>query len=80
MIGTIYRCEICGIESDNPVRWIVIQCNDAQLTVLKWTKEAAGRRKRGIIAARLMRRFTSAGGLSLFADEGEWLTRQVDHL
>jgi hypothetical protein len=41
MIGTIHRCEVCGIESDNPVRWIVIQCNDVQLTVLKWTKEAA---------------------------------------
>jgi hypothetical protein len=42
MIDTIYRCEICGIESDNPVKWIVIQCNNAQLTVFKWTKEAAG--------------------------------------
>jgi hypothetical protein len=42
LIDTIYRCEICGIESDNPVRWIVIECSDVQLTVLKWTKEAAG--------------------------------------
>ncbi len=42
MIGTIYRCEICGEESDNPQRWIVVHCNDAQLTVYKWTKEAAG--------------------------------------
>jgi len=41
MIDTVYRCEICSTESDNPVRWIVIQCNDAQLTVLKWTNEAA---------------------------------------
>lgn len=41
MVGTVYRCEICGIESDSPVRWIVIHCNDAQLTVLKWTKVAA---------------------------------------
>ena len=41
MIGTIYRCEICGEESDNPVRWIVIHCSDAQLTIYKWTKEAA---------------------------------------
>jgi hypothetical protein len=41
VIGTIYRCEICGEESDNPLRWFVVHCNDAQLTVLKWTKEAA---------------------------------------
>ena len=41
MIDTIYRCEICGEESQKPDRWIVIQCNDAQLVVIKWTKEAA---------------------------------------
>ena len=41
MIDTIYRCEICGIESENPVRWIVIQCSDEQLTVFKWKKEVA---------------------------------------
>jgi hypothetical protein len=41
MIGTTYRCEICNTESDNPVRWIVIHCSNAQLTVIKWTKEAA---------------------------------------
>jgi hypothetical protein len=41
MIGTNYKCEICGIESDSPVKWIVIHCSDAQLTVFKWTKEAA---------------------------------------
>ena len=23
------------------MRWIVIHCNDAQLTIFKWTKEAA---------------------------------------
>jgi hypothetical protein len=41
MIDSIYRCEICGDESQNPQKWIVIQCNSAQLTVFKWTKEAA---------------------------------------
>jgi hypothetical protein len=41
MIGTIYRCEICGEESDKPMRWVVINCNSAQLTIYKWTKEAA---------------------------------------
>jgi len=41
MIGTSYRCEICGEESDNPVRWIAILCSNAQLTIFKWTTEAA---------------------------------------
>lgn len=41
MIDTIYRCEICGVESDNPVRWIVIHCCDSQMTLFKWTKESA---------------------------------------
>ena len=41
MIETAYRCEICGTESQNPTRWIVIQCGPEQLTVYKWTKEAA---------------------------------------
>ncbi|HEY1648325.1 MAG TPA: hypothetical protein VGF96_10105 [Terracidiphilus sp.] len=41
MINRIYRCEICGEESQNPVRWIVIHCNDARLIVYKWTLEAA---------------------------------------
>jgi hypothetical protein len=41
MIDTTYRCEICGTTSDNPVRWIVIHCNDARLIIFKWTKEAA---------------------------------------
>jgi DNA-directed RNA polymerase subunit RPC12/RpoP len=41
LIDTIYRCEICGEESQNPMRWLVVHCSDAQLTILKWTKEAA---------------------------------------
>lgn len=41
MIDTVYRCEICGEESENPVRWLVIHCNSDQLTVHKWTNEAA---------------------------------------
>ncbi len=36
MIGTIYRCEICGTESSAPVRWFVIHCSDAKLSVYKW--------------------------------------------
>lgn len=41
MIDTVYRCEICGLESDNPRGWIVIHCSDLQLNVFKWNKEAA---------------------------------------
>ena len=41
VIDTIYRCEICGEESERPVRWVVIHCSDTQLTVFKWAKEAA---------------------------------------
>jgi hypothetical protein len=41
VIDTVYRCEICDEESEKPVRWMVIHCSDAQLTILKWTKEAA---------------------------------------
>lgn len=43
MKDTIYRCEICGTESDeeSTLRWIVIHCSDTQLTVHKWALEAA---------------------------------------
>jgi hypothetical protein len=41
MIDTIYRCEICGEENQNPNHWVVINCNSTQLTLYKWTKEAA---------------------------------------
>jgi len=41
VIDTVYRCEICGEESQQPIRWLVVNCNSAQLTVYKWTKEAA---------------------------------------
>jgi len=41
MIDTIYRCEICGEESQRPNRWLVIHCDSAHLTVYKWAKEFA---------------------------------------
>jgi hypothetical protein len=41
MVDTIYHCEICNAESDKPVRWVVVHCDDGQLTLYKWTKEAA---------------------------------------
>lgn len=36
MIGKVYTCEICALESTAPVRWFVIQCSDARLGVYKW--------------------------------------------
>jgi len=42
-IGTIFRCEICGEESDNPTRWVVIDCSSQHLTVYRWSYDAATR-------------------------------------
>ncbi len=36
-----YRCEICGIVTNNPIHWYVIQCGSSQLAVLRWNAEAA---------------------------------------
>ncbi|HUB02856.1 MAG TPA: hypothetical protein VL983_09225 [Terriglobales bacterium] len=36
-----FQCEICGIVSDNPVHWFVIECGDEKLTVLRWEQSAA---------------------------------------
>ena len=36
-----FRCEVCGIVTDNPIHWFVIQCGESQLTVLRWNAEAA---------------------------------------
>ncbi len=41
LIGTIYKCEICGLESSAPVRWFVIQCSDARLSIYKWDQVQA---------------------------------------
>ncbi len=41
MIDRIYRCEICEEESEAPMKWLVIDCSEAHLTVYKWTKDAA---------------------------------------
>jgi hypothetical protein len=38
---TMYRCEICGTESTNPIHWFLIQCNADELKILKWNTEAA---------------------------------------
>ena len=31
-----FQCEICGIVSDDPIHWFVIECGDEKLTVLRW--------------------------------------------
>jgi hypothetical protein len=36
-----YRCEVCGIMTSTPVRWLVIRCGSTELTVLKWNDEVA---------------------------------------
>jgi hypothetical protein len=41
MINTAYRCEICGIESQNPSRWVAIQCSNSHLTIYKWSQQVA---------------------------------------
>jgi hypothetical protein len=41
MINTTFRCEICGTESDNPNRWVVIDCSSSFLTVYRWSNDAA---------------------------------------
>ena len=41
MIEAMYRCEICGEETQRPVKWFVINCGQANLTIFRWTKEAA---------------------------------------
>lgn len=37
-----FQCEICGIVSDNPIHWFVIECGDRKLAVIKWDLTAAG--------------------------------------
>ena len=36
-----FRCEVCGIVSDHPTHWFVIECGDQNLTVLRWDTTAA---------------------------------------
>jgi hypothetical protein len=45
LIGTIYTCEICKLESSAPRGWFVIHCSDSRLAVCKWTEEEAGKPK-----------------------------------
>lgn len=36
-----FRCEICGMVSQNPVRWLVIRDGDSQLNVSGWHDQLA---------------------------------------
>jgi hypothetical protein len=36
-----YQCEICGIVSQNPIHWFVIECGDQKLAIIKWDPVAA---------------------------------------
>jgi hypothetical protein len=36
-----FQCEICGIVSQNPVHWFVIECGDQKLAIIKWDLTAA---------------------------------------
>jgi hypothetical protein len=36
-----FQCEICGIVSENPNHWFVIECGDLKLAVIKWDLTAA---------------------------------------
>jgi hypothetical protein len=86
MIDRIYRCELCGVESDNPVRWIVIHCKDSQMTLFKWTKESAdaphARHYCGEAHAQIFisRWFESPGGNSKSEQSGviEFAKKQLD--
>jgi hypothetical protein len=36
-----FKCEVCGTLTTNPIHWYVIQCGNAELTVIKWSDAAA---------------------------------------
>jgi hypothetical protein len=36
-----FQCEICGIVTDNPIHWYVIECGEKNLSVIKWDLVAA---------------------------------------
>ena len=41
MRDTIYRCEICGDETQHPTKWFIIHCAAEFLTVFRWSTEKA---------------------------------------
>ena len=36
-----FKCEVCGRVSSNPLHWFVILCGDSDLTVRRWSADAA---------------------------------------
>jgi hypothetical protein len=36
-----YSCEVCDITTTEPIHWYVIRCGDFDLTVHRWSTEAA---------------------------------------
>ena len=36
-----FKCEVCGIVTNEPIHWFVIRCGDSELTVQRWNSEAA---------------------------------------
>jgi hypothetical protein len=36
-----FQCEICGIVTDSPTHWFVIECGDQKLALIKWDAGAA---------------------------------------
>lgn len=36
-----FRCEICGLITSAPIRWFVIRCGLSELSVVRWSNEAA---------------------------------------
>ena len=38
-----FQCEICGIVSNHPIHWFVIDCGEDRLSVLRWDPAAAER-------------------------------------
>ena len=62
-----FQCEICGIVSDNPIHWFVIECGDQRLAVIKWDLTAAGSPRPGISVEKRTLRSISAAGSNPFA-------------
>ena len=63
-----FRCEICGVVSQNPIHWFVIKCTDWKLAIIKWDLTAATSfQPHGISVAKPTLRFISAAGLNLCA-------------
>ena len=36
-----FRCEICGLQTSDPIRWFVIKCGRFELSVFQWNAKVA---------------------------------------